>query len=92
VKNFYQIGNNYKPSFQPLRLGKRWNFDVDQQDYHYSMQMEIYPTHHWCHMQDALKARESCSIWHMREVMLLYKTAPDRARFFFFAKNVFEET
>ena len=48
IKNFYSIGNNYKSSFEPERLGKKWT--ADQKDYHYSMQMEIFPTHHWCHM------------------------------------------
>jgi hypothetical protein len=56
------------------------------------MQMEIYATHHWCHVQDPNRAREVCNIWQLKEVMMLYKTAPDRARFFFFAKNLFDES
>ena len=55
------------------------------------MSMKIFPTHHWCHVSDPHSATESCTIWQLGGVMALYKTGPDRARFFFDALEYYHQ-
>lgn len=49
--------------------------------------MTIRHTKDWCHTVDPYRAQEVCNIFLLDGVVMLYKTAPDRARFFFFAER-----
>lgn len=56
------------------------------------MQMMIMPTHHWCHVSNPYAADKKCNIFNLENVMMLYKTGPDKARFFFMAQKYYHET
>ena len=73
-----------------MNLGCDWG--IDQNEYQYSVSMQVYSTHHWCHVTDPYRAENVCNIFKIKNVVMLYKTAPDRARFFFYAKDLYHDS
>ena len=86
---FLVLGDEFEPSFDLLELSAV--SIIRKADYGYTFSMTIRHTKHWCHTVDPYGAAESCNIFFLEGIVMLYKTAPDRARFFFFAEREYLE-
>ena len=87
----YLIGNQFKTSFEKVVISEG-NWDQRNQDYGYTVSMQLYMTDNWCYLSDPHRAVEVCNIFNFGRVMTIYKTQSDRARVFFHADKAYYES